>query len=217
MRRYLLIGATAAVLAVPALAFGRATTTVTVGPTGSGGFEENTFAPSDVTQTVGVGDIKWQWGTDGTTTSAHNVREDDKLFYSGGITTNKPAGFDVVPSAGSFHYYCVAHGSRNSSVGMVGTIKVRPAVFNQTPRSFGVRWSTGSDDTGDAFDVRYRVDGGKWKKWKNDVTKAKATFGAKRKPVRVRRGHTYDVQARSEKKSKPSKHSKWSPKARVQT
>jgi hypothetical protein len=141
------------------------------------------------------------------------VRQDDKLFYSGGLTNNNPAGFDVVPSAGSFHYYCEAH----RSLGMVGTIKVKPAIFNQTSKSFGVRWSTGSDDTGDAFDVRYRVDGGKWKKWKNDVTKAKATFGAKKKPIRVRRGHTYDVQARSEKKKKTKKRSKWSPKARVQT
>jgi plastocyanin len=217
MRRYLLIGATAAVLAVPALAFGRATTTVTVGPEDSSGIEANAFAPSDVAQTVGAGDIHWQWGTgtDGMTFALHNVRQDDKLFRSGGLTKNNPAGFDVVPSAGSFHYYCELHGSRSG--GMDGTIKVKPAIFNQTTKSFGVRWSTGSDDTGDAFDVRYRVDGGKWKKWKNDVTKAKATFGAKRKPVRVRRGHTYNVQARSEKKSKPSKHSKWSPKARVQT
>ncbi len=210
MRRYLLAGAAAALLALPALAFGRATTTVTVE---AGGF--NQFGPKSVSQTVGGGAIHWRWGTDGTTFAQHNVRQDDKLFDSGKVTSSKPAGFTVVPSAGAFHYYCELHGSRSG--GMAGTIKVTPAIFNQTAHDFGVRWSTGSKDSGNAFDVRYRVDGGKWKVWKNDVTSAKAKFGAKKKPVRVRGGHTYDVQARSEKKSKPKKHSKWSPRASVKT
>jgi plastocyanin len=210
MRRYLLVGAAAALLAVPALAFGRATTTVTVEAGGA-----NAFGPQNVTESVGAGSIHWQWDTNGSTFASHNVRQDDKLFYSGKLTTSEPAGFDVDPSAGKFHYYCELHGSRNG--GMEGTIKIRPAIFDQTAKSFGVRWSTGSDDTGDAFDVRYRVDGRKWKMWKNDVTRAKAKFGAKRKPVRVRGGHTYDIQARSEKKKKTKKRSKWSPRARVTT
>jgi plastocyanin len=210
MRRYLLAGAAAALLVLPALAFGRATTTVTVAPNNS-----LTFGPKTVTKNVGAGAIHWRWGTTGTTTLPHNVHQDDKLFASGNLTNSKPAGFEVVPSAGSFHYFCTLHGS--PSGGMAGTIKIRPSIFNQKARKFGVRWSTGSDDTGNAFDVRYRVDGGKWKKWKKDVTGAKATFGAKGKPVRVRAGHTYDVQARSQKKSNPSKKSRWSPRARVTT
>lgn len=210
MRRYLLIGAAATLLAIPALAFGRATTTVTVAPG-----DNLTFGPKTVAKTVGAGGIHWQWGASGSTALPHNVRQDDKLFRSGSLTTSNPAGFSVVPSAGSFHYYCELHGS--PSGGMAGAIKIKPAIFNKTANSFGVRWSPGTNQTGDAFDVRYRVDGGTWKTWKNDVTVAQATFGASNKPVHVGPGHTYDVQARSEKKSDPSKQSGWSPLARVQT
>jgi plastocyanin len=208
MRRYLLIGIAAAVLAIPALAFGRATTTVTV--------SDNAFTPKAVTKTVGTGAVHWRWGTNGSTAFPHNARQNDKLFHSGRLTSSKPAGFTIVPSAGGFRYYCELHGSRTGT-GMAGTIKIRPAIFNQTAGAFGVRWSTGSNDTGNAFDVRYRVDGGKWKLWKNDVKAAQATFGANAKPVRVGPGHTYDVQARSERASDPSKRSDWSPLARVST
>jgi plastocyanin len=210
MRRYLLIGATLVLLVIPALAFGRATTTITVAPNGS-----FTFGPKTVTKNVGAGGIHWRWGTNGTTAIGHNVRQDVKLFYSGPLTSHDANGFDVVPSAGSFHYYCELHGSRTG--GMTGTVKIRPQIFNKTASSFGVRWSTGSNDTGGKFDVRYRVDGGAWKVWKNDVTATQATFGAVGKPVPVRAGHTYDVAARSEKASNTSQASGWSPFARVTT
>ena len=200
MRRYLLIGATVALLAIPALAFGRATTTVAV--------KDNFFSPQTVTKTVGTGGIHWQWNGFG----FHNVRQDVKLFYSG-PTTNAPHSYDVVPSAGSFHYYCEAH----RTLGMQGTIKIRPQIFNKTTNSFGVRWSPGTGDTGGKFDVRYRIDGGIWKVWKNDVTGTQATFGANNRPVHVAPGHTYDVQARSEKSTDTSKVSGWSPVARVTT
>jgi plastocyanin len=117
MRRYLLIGATIALLAIPALAFGRATTTVAVGPNGS-----LAFSPKSVTKTVGAGAITWQWKG-----FSHNVRQDDKLFYSG-RPTNPPHTFSVVPSAGSFHYYCEVHRLQ----GMQGTIKIRPQILNKT-------------------------------------------------------------------------------------
>jgi plastocyanin len=211
MRRYLLAGAAAALLALPALASGRATTTVTIEPNSN----PNSFAPKTVTKAVGTGAVHWRWGTDGTTFAVHNVRQDDKLFYSGGLTSSDPNGYTVVPSAGGFHYYCEIHGSRSG--GMAGTVKVKPAIFNKTASTFGVRWSTGSNDTGNAFDVRYRVDGGQWKLWKNDVQTAQAVFGANFKPVRVRPGHIYDIQARSEKASNPDKRSAWSPLARVNT
>jgi plastocyanin len=206
MRRRLLIGVVVATLALPALAFGRATTTVTVE---RGGF--NAFGPKSVTKTLGTGAVHWRWGTDGTTFALHNVRQDDKLFYSGELTNSDPNGFTVVPSAGGFHYYCELHSS------MTGRVKVKPAIFNQAASAFGVRWSTGSNDTGNAFDVRYRVDRGKWKLWRNDVETAQAVFGADAKPVRVRPGHTYDVAGRSEKASNPRKRSDWSPVARVST
>lgn len=210
MRRYLLVGIAAALLAIPAFASGRATTSIEVGPNNS-----NSFGPKAVTKNVGAGAIHWAWGTNGTTFAAHNVREDNKLFYSGGLTNSKPAGYTVTPSAGSFHYYCELHGS--PSGGMAGTINIKPAVFNKTASSFGVRWSPGTNQTGNAFDVRYRVDGGAWKTWKNHVAAASAIFGAGNQPVHVGPGHTYEVQARSEKTSNVSKASGWSPSARAQT
>jgi plastocyanin len=197
-------------LAIPTLAIGKATTTITVAPNNA-----NSYGPKSVTKNVGAGAIHWQWGTSGSTFAAHNVREDNKLFYSGSLTNSDPGGYTITPSAGSFHYYCELHGS--PSGGMAGTIKIRPAVFNKTATSFGVRWSPGTNQTGNAFDVRYRVDGGAWKTWKNHVAAASAIFGSGNHPIRVTPGHTYEVQARSEKTSNVSKASGWSPSARVQT
>lgn len=210
-RRYLLICIAAALLAIPALAFGRATTTVTVAPNNS-----FTFGPKTVTQSVGTASsIHWQWGANGSTAAPHDVHQDDGLFSSGSLTSSKPAGYTITPSAGSFHYYCTLHGSRRG--GMAGTIKIRPTVFNKTSSSFGVQWSPGTDQTGNAFDVRYRVDGGAWKTWRNHTTTSQGTFGANGKPVTVRPGHVYEVQARSEKSSNVTKRSGWSPSARVKT
>jgi plastocyanin len=211
MRRYLLIGTAAALLAIPALATG-ATTTITVAPNNS-----LSFGPKSVIKNVGAGSIHWQWGTNGTTSFAHNVRQDNNLFSSGAPTASKPAGYTITPSAGSFHYYCTLHGAAGASTGMVGTINIRPAIFNKTASSFGVKWSPGTNQTGNAFDVRYRVDGGTWKTWMNDVTTAQAVFGANNSPVHVGPGHTYEVEARSEKLSNVSKPSGWSPLARVTT
>jgi plastocyanin len=210
MRRYFLIGATVALLAVPALAFGRSTTTVTVAPNDS-----FSFGPANVTKTVGAGGIHWQWDTNGHTFAPHNVRQDKKLFYSGAATSNNTSGFSIVPSAGSFHYYCEVHGTPTS--GMQGTIKIKPQISNVTASSFAVRWAPTSSNTGGKFDVRYRVDGGTWKVWKNDTTGRQATFGGSNKPVHVTAGHTYDVQVRSEKSTDTSKTSDWSPAARVTT
>jgi plastocyanin len=211
MRRYLLIGIAAALLAIPALASGGVATTVTVAPSNA-----NTFGPKNLTKTVGTGSIHWQWGTSGSTFAAHNVRQDDKLFFSGPLTNSDPGGYSVIPSAGSFHYYCELHGS--ASGGMAGTINVRPSAFNKTAHSFDVEWASSVRQTGNAFDVRYRVDAGAWKTWKTGATLGKATFGgAGNHPIHVGPGHTYDIQARSKQQSSPNKVSGWSPSARVTT
>jgi plastocyanin len=198
MRRYLLIGATISLLAVPA-AFGRATTTVEV--------SDNFFSPQNVTRTVGApGAVHWEWDGGG----SHNVRQDVKLFYSGPATA-APHSFDIRPSAGSFHYYCEVHGA----LGMEGTIKVRPRIFNKTDHSFIVMWARPAEQTGDTFDARYRVDGGPWKPWVTDQTTDTGWFGDNDRPVHVGPGHTYDIQARSKNFAHPSKVSGWSPTART--
>ncbi|MFL5892874.1 MAG: hypothetical protein ACJ75I_09055 [Solirubrobacterales bacterium] len=206
MKRYLLIGATTALLAIPALAFGGTGTTIML-------TNSNTFNPNTVTKNVGTGGIHWQWGASGSTFAAHNVRQDDKLFYSGALTSSDPGGYDVIPSAGSFHYYCELHGSPNG--GMAGTLKVKPAIFNQTSNSFRVEWASTVRQTGNGFDVRYRVDGGAWKIWKAGTKSGQATFGGDtNNPIHVSSSHTYDIQARSKKLADPSKVSGWSPLAR---
>ena len=206
MRRYLLIGTAAALLAIPAVAFGGSATTVTL-------TNSNTFNPKTVTKNVGTGNIHWQWGASGHTNAAHNVRQDDKLFYSGALTNSDPGGYDVIPSAGSYHYYCELHGS--PSGGMDGTLKVKPSIFNQTSNSFQVEWASSIRQTGDGFDVRYRVDGGAWKIWKSGTKLGKSVFGGDaNNPIHVGPSHTYDIQARSKKLAAPSRVSGWSPVAR---
>ena len=209
MRRYLLIGAAAALLAIPALATG-ATTTITVSPSNS-----LSFGPKNVTKNVGAGDIHWQWGTTGHTSFPHDVHQDNNLFSSGAATASKPSGYTITPSAGTFHYYCTLHGSPTG--GMSGTLSIRPTIFSKTASSFGVKWSPGTNQTGNRFDVRYRVDGGAWKIWQNHVATAQAIFGAANSPVQVGPGHTYELQARSEKATNLSKPSGWSPSAKVVT
>ena len=151
MRRYLAIRAAATLLEIPPLALG-----MRHDDDGDGWSSrpQNHFCAEHRTQAVGAS-IHWYWWAD-SNAGPHNVRQDDKLFYSGAATDNNPAGYTITPSAGRFHYYCEPHRTR----GMQGTLYIRPAVFSRTATSFGVRWSPGTNETGDRFDVRYRVDGG---------------------------------------------------------
>jgi len=208
VRRYLLIGVAAALLAVPSVTFGGNLATVTVE---AGGLDQ--FGPKTLTKRFGTGSILWRWDADGTTSIAHNVRQDDKLFYSGPPTASNPSGFTVSPSAGTYHYYCEVHGSPNG--GMDGTIRVQPLIQNKTATRFQVEWANGLGETGNAYDVRYRVDLGPWQIWKNDIVAKGALFGYHDQPVNIAPGHTYDIQVRSEKKADPSKVSDWSPVGRA--
>jgi hypothetical protein len=136
----------------------------------------------------------------------HNVVQDAGLFTSGSPTSG-PIDFTAHPSAGSFHYVCQIHGPS-----MAGTIKARPALTGTSIPTIKVVWATEGTDTGRAFDVRYRINGGDWTTWKNDTGGRQATFGANDQPIHVQTGPTYSFQARSEKsKAKPNKRSAWSP------
>jgi plastocyanin len=137
----------------------------------------------------------------------HNVREDSLLFYSGAPEAHRPSPFERHFSAGSFHYYCEEHG------GMTGLVRV-DLLHADAPsgRPFTVRWAGHVTQTGSAFDVRFRIDGGGWRTWKTDVQAFKGTFGGNGKPVQVRPGHAYDFQARSQKNSSADgRRSGWSP------
>jgi plastocyanin len=177
------------------------------------------------TATVGVGDfqftpkraagavgdtVSWEW--DDNVQVAHDVREDHGLFSSGSLTSNPSAVFRREPSAGSFHYYCTAHGS--PSGGMAGTIKVSPTTGDGPAGApFAVTWAT-STQTGSAFDVQYRKAGGTWRGWKSDAAAFGATFGKRNKPLAPQPGEIYEVRVRSQADGPtPARVSGWSPAA----
>jgi plastocyanin len=142
----------------------------------------------------------------------HNVRQDFKLFYSGGATSGT-INFSIWASAGTYHYYCEVHG------GMDGVVRVRP-ISGPGPDGapFTVLWGLGGTsgtNTGNQFDVRYRVGVsgtfGTWRVWRNDVAARSGVFGQNNQPVQVLPGRMYQFQARSQKSSAPNQPSGWSP------
>lgn len=174
-----------------------------------GGVIDGAFAP-DTTELDVAGDpVTWTW--DPKNGNGHNVRQDLKLFGSGD-PVNTRAPFEIQPSAGSYHYYCEVHGSKTG--GMDGQLEIKPiAEPGMQLDQLVVRWSTGSGDTGDQFDVRYKGPdtNGEFKTWLKDTSKTDAAFGKNDKPTHLKPNKVYRFQARSEKSAKPSKHSDWSP------
>jgi plastocyanin len=196
-RRYLMLAALAAGLILPAVA--PAATSVT-----EISVNDNFFNPANpAASTAGS---SFHWTRAAFSSESHNIRQDQLLFRSGNPTTG-PIDYTITASAGSYHYYCELHGGTN--FGMQGNIKVRPTKSNVTSSSFAVRWASAATDTGDRFDVRYRVDGGPWANWKTNTSSFAATFG-NGDPVTLAPGHTYQVEVRS-KKAGTTEKSKWSP------
>jgi len=78
--------------------------------------------------------------------------------------------------------------------------------------AFFVAWASKVTDTGNQFDVRFKVGKkGDWKTWKKNVNEHSDDFGEGNDPVNVKPGKTYFIQARSERESNPRKRSGWSP------
>jgi plastocyanin len=200
MKHRLTIAALAGGLAVPAVALGApAVTEIAV--------DDNFFDPSFPAASNFATGSGFHWTRAAGSNGKHNVRQDDQLFRSGNPTTG-PIDYSITASAGSYHYYCEIHGSPTG--GMQGRIKVRPARSNVTSSSFVVTWASAATQTGDQFDLRYRVDGGSWANWRRDTATFSATFGRNGNPVTVMPGHTYQVEARSEAAGTASQ-SDWSP------
>jgi plastocyanin len=201
-RNLILGGLVAALLVVPSLAHaGFITVDIAVLDT----FQFNPDKPP--AENLGA---HFHW-THAASSTPHSVTQDDKLFNASAAPDNS-IDFEIVPSAGTYHYYCIFHGS--PSGGMDGVIKVRPTIDNSEPLDalpFTVNWASDNEDTGNAFDVRYRVNGGDWAIWKDDTQLHQAVFGANDRPVHVSKRKTYQFEVRSEKKLKPAKHSDWSP------
>jgi plastocyanin len=149
----------------------------------------------------------FRWTNVGGTDNRHNVRQEDRLFSSGGLTSGA-INFTIRASAGSYRYFCTLH----RSDGMTGRVKVRPIdVPDSLSGQILVRWANSNTNTGSRFDVRYRVDQRRWKTWKNDTRAFSANFGRNDNPVDYRPSiHNYKLKVRSERR-KVSKRSDWSP------
>jgi plastocyanin len=178
---------------------------------------DDDFDPANLQSSVGAGGFVFDWGAG--TVDQHNVRQDRKLFSSGPETDSGQFLLDE-PSAGTFPYHCTIHGAPGS--GMHGKLEVRPSVPpNPSKRRRGdliffVAWAQ-STQTGDRFDVMYRVNDGKWKVWKQNTAKGDGAFGRNDNPVEVKPDKTYRFKARSERKGKPNRRSGFSPPLRVFT
>jgi plastocyanin len=198
MRGFLITSATAALLALPAVA-GAAPREISAG--------DDFFSPKKPAARSFQAGPSFHWSRAGGSSNRHNIRQDDKLFFSGHATSG-PINYTINASAGSFHYYCEIH--RFS--GMSGVVKVRPrAVPDSVAGEILVWWADSDTNTGSRFDVRYRVDQRKWKLWKKDTRKFQGTFGHNDRPVNFNLNrHTYKIEVRSERKQ-VSKRSGWSP------
>jgi len=198
MRGFLITSATVALLALPAVA-GAAPREISAG--------DDFFSPKKPAARNFQAGPSFHWSRAGGSSNDHNIRQGDKLFFSGNPTSG-PINFTINASAGSYHYYCQIH--RFS--GMSGVVKVRPrAVPDSVAGEILVRWADSNTNTGSRFDVRYRVDRRRWKVWKNDTRKLQGTFGHNDRPVNFNLNrHTYKIEARSERRQ-VSKRSDWSP------
>jgi plastocyanin len=180
LRKGLLVLVVALVLPAQAAAQG-ATREVSVG--------DDSFTPEIISLDAGAGSVHWAWNT----VNQHNVREDNRLFYSGTISTT--GDFTITPSAGGFNYFCELHG-----FGMGGFIKVKPTGTVKGKKATIV-WATSATDTGTQFDVRQKVGSKKPELVEQKTRELQGTF--KLKPGK----NQFQVRSRQGKAT-----SDWSPK-----
>jgi plastocyanin len=148
--------------------------------------DNRTFTPSTVTSAVG-GSIHWTAsGIDD-----HSVHQNSNVFDSG--NPGPGLNFTRTFSAGTFAYECEEHGDR----GMRGTVRVAPQTLSAPAGlNFTVKWASAGTNTGNRFDVMYRVGSGPWKTWRNNTSAKSMVFGGAG-PVAVARGKSYSFKVRS--------------------
>jgi plastocyanin len=163
-------------------------------------------------------DVHWQ-SAGGGTTQAHTVTQDRRLFGSGSPSNN--IDLQIGPSAGTCPFYCEVHGGKGGT-GMSGVLKVKPDIGStlrhakRRGNAAPIVWSDSADESGDQFDVRYKVSGKRgWNTWLKNTDQDGADFGAG-DPVNLKPDKTYSIQVRSELSSNPKrKHSGWSPSLKI--
>jgi plastocyanin len=141
------------------------------------------FSPRTLNQAPG-GSVHWlASGVDD-----HSVTSDQGLFDTGAPRAG--VNFTRTFSAGTFAYHCRKHGINGGS--MVGVVSVPPQVAAApSGLPFTVKWATAASNTGNAYDVQYRVGTGAWRTWKSNTSAPSAVFGTRSNPVAVARGKTY--------------------------
>ena len=148
--------------------------------------DNRTFTPTTLTSALGDS-VHWA----ATGVDDHSVRQNAGLFDSG--VPGPGLNFTRTFSAGTFAYHCEEHGDR----GMRGTVRVAPQVVSAPAGlAFTVRWAAAGTNTGNSFDVKYRVGRGPWKTWRNNTSAKSMVFG-RGGPVAVARGKSYSFQVRS--------------------
>jgi hypothetical protein len=155
--------------------------------------------------------IEFDWGDfNGDTTSAnHDVQQVKGMFKSG--DPKKTGKYELQASGGTYKYLCTVH------QGMKGSFGIIPDLNLISETQARLTWANKFTETGKAFDVRYRVNAGKWKLWQKHTKKFRGTFGKNSKPVAADfEHHAYDFEARTYKgKKSKKKRSGWSPAASV--
>jgi plastocyanin len=164
---------------------------------------KNNFFDPQTTKIIGLkggATVLWTWGA---SAGGHDVVEDHGLFDSG--LRFGPDSFQREVSSGTFEYTCTEHG------GMDGQVRVRPFKLKEPAgRQFTVVWARQDSQTGRAFDVQFRKNGGEWKNWKVNTVSNRAVFGSG--SPRVDRGDSFKFRARSQKRFDIAEaRSLWSP------
>jgi hypothetical protein len=187
----------AATLASPAAA-GPPPTDITVA--------DDFFSPDREAQIL-ESSTSWNW--DDSVLDEHNVRQDDKLFYSGEETSDPNASFTTKLASGTYRYHCEVHGNGV----MDGVVTVEPLVGPPASdlESFRMTWGDPLVAKPSRYDVKYRVDNGRWKDWIKDKTAVSREFGKNDKPVDVDTGKLYAFRARTELRNNPNRASGFSP------
>jgi plastocyanin len=148
---------------------------------------DKTFVPANVTEAVGDS-VHWFSTADGVD---HTVTQDNGVFDTGALAD--AFNFTKKFSAGTYPYHCKKHGDQ----GMRGTVKVAPQTASAPAGlNFTVKWAASGTNTGNRFDVMYRVGSGAWKTWRNNTSARSLVFG-KGGPVAVARGKSYSFKVRS--------------------
>jgi len=174
--------------------------------------DENEFSPRTASYALLEGNFYFEWGDvgdGGNSLRRHNFVQDDRLFRSGD-PTKTGGNLALSVSAGKFDYYCQVHGGPGRE-GMSGRVQVKPIRGPAFPDGIPVDWALDGSETGNRYDVRFKVDNGDWRPWKNGAAARDDVFGAGGDPVNYNATREYRVQARSTVASDPGRRSGWSP------